>query len=324
MSTLSDLIQVHLPARRKVTPSGWTSFNSVCCHHRGHSQDTRGRGGYIVERDVVSYSCFNCGYKASWQPGRQMSGHMRRLLQWLGVSDTLITKCAFDILKTNADHIGDGIGVEFPTFKEAQLPPNSQPIVSVTDSNITPVLEYIVERDLDLADTTYYWSSDRNWQDRLIIPFYHSSILVGYTARTSNPNRKPKYLTSSQPGYVFNIDNQPWNRQYAILTEGPVDALHVGGISVLGSEIADNQLMLIKSLQRDIIVVPDRDKKGKGLVDYAIEQGWLVSMPPWDKEINDIGDAVTKYGRTLTLYTIMKYKLQNKLKIQLGAKKWFG
>jgi len=54
----------------------------------------------------------------------------------------------------------------------------------------------------------------------------------------------------------------------------------------------------------------------------ALDNEYFVSMPPWDDEINDISDAVAKYGRTLTLYSIMKYKEQSSLKIKLRMKKW--
>ena len=38
-------ILAYLPAKKKPTPSGWLSFNAVCCQHNGSTRDTRGRGG---------------------------------------------------------------------------------------------------------------------------------------------------------------------------------------------------------------------------------------------------------------------------------------
>ena len=71
MSVVNDTVLTYLPSKRKQTPSGWLSFNATCCHHNGHAADTRGRGGLISNPDGgVSYHCFNCGFKASWQPGR--------------------------------------------------------------------------------------------------------------------------------------------------------------------------------------------------------------------------------------------------------------
>ena len=89
MSVVADVIQRCLPAKRKTTPSGWTAYNSPCCHHNGTTQDKRQRGGMISNPDGgVSVHCFNCGFKASWQPGRNLSYKMRKFLQWLGVPDS--------------------------------------------------------------------------------------------------------------------------------------------------------------------------------------------------------------------------------------------
>jgi hypothetical protein len=82
--------------------------------------------------------------------------------------------------------------------------------------------------------------------------------------------------------------------------------------------------MLIDKLNKDIIVVPDRDSAGSKLVEQAIERGWGVSMPEWDQEINDIGDCVDKYGRLYTLYSIASAAETSPLKIRLRVKKWFN
>jgi len=105
--------------------------------------------------------------------------------------------------------------------------------------------------------------------------------------------------------------------------EGPVDAIHVDGCALAGSEISDQQALLINRLAKDIYVVPDRDKAGSKLIEAAIERGWGVSLPDWDADINDIGDAVAKYGRLYTLYSIANAAETSPLKIRLRAKKWF-
>ena len=47
-------------------------------------------------------------------------------------------------------------------------------------------------------------------------------------------------------------------------------------------------------------------------------------MPEWSSEVNDIGEAVSKYGRLYTLYSIANVAEDSPLKIRLRAKKWFG
>ena len=185
------------------------------------------------------------------------------------------------------------------------------------------VLEYMASRNLNVDDTDYYWSPSLGYRDRLIIPFYYEGRVVGWTGRSVVPDKKPKYLTEVQPGFVYGLDSQTYNKAFAIVCEGQIDALHIEGCALGGSEISDQQAMLLNRLQKQIIVVPDRDSAGKKLVERAIELGWSVSLPEWNQEINDIGEAVNKYGRLYTLYSIANTADDSPLKIRLRAKKWF-
>jgi DNA primase len=160
------------------------------------------------------------------------------------------------------------------------------------------------------------------YSTRLIIPFYYQTKIVGFTARLLRDG-KPKYISEQQPGYVFNIDRQLNNRKYVIVCEGPFDAISVDGVALLGSEIHEHQKQLINQLQKEVIVLPDRDIAGKKLINQAIENGWSVSFPDWEDEVKDANDALLKYGRLGTLYSIIKSKEANKLKIDLLSRKWF-
>ena len=325
MSIVSDTITAHLPAKRKTTPSGWTSFNAPCCVHNGNTADTRGRGGLISEGDTVSYHCFNCGFKASWQPGRNVSKGLRRLMIWLNVPDAEITKLTLDVMRINEGVEVQQRKIDIPTFETVPLPPDAVKITDITEFNkfSMAVLEYMAARDLHLDDTDYYWSPSLGYRDRLIIPFYFEKRIVGWTARTITADKNPKYLTENQPGYVYGLDEQTHNKAFAIVCEGPVDAIHIGGCALTGSEIGDQQALLINRLAKDIVVVPDRDKAGSKLIEAAIDKSWGVSLPEWSEGINDIGDAVAKYGRLYTLYSIASAAETSPLKIRLRAKKWF-
>ena len=325
MSIVSDTITAHLPGKRKTTPSGWTSFNAPCCQHNGNSADTRGRGGLISEGDTVSYHCFNCGYKASWQPGRPVSNKLRKLLQWLNCTDDTITRLTFDVMRLNEGVEVAERKIELPTFETVPLPPDAVKIADITEFNkfSIAIVEYMAARNLNLDDTEYYWSPSLAYRDRLIIPFYYEKRIVGWTARTIAADKKPKYLMEVQPGFVYGLDDQGYNKVFAILCEGQVDAIHVEGCALGGSEINDAQALLINKLNKDIVVVPDRDRAGSKLVEQAIERGWGVSMPEWSQDVNDIGDAVDKYGRLYTLYSIASAAETSPLKIRLRAKKWF-
>ena len=325
MSIVSDTITAHLPAKRKTTPSGWTSFNAPCCQHNGNTADTRGRGGLISEGDTVSYHCFNCGYKASWQPGRPVSNKLRKLLQWLNCTDDTITRLTFDVMRLNEGVEVAERKIELPTFETVPLPPDAVKIADITEFNkfSIAIVEYMAARNLNLDDTEYYWSPSLAYRDRLIIPFYYEKRIVGWTARTIAADKKPKYLMEVQPGFVYGLDDQGYNKVFAILCEGQVDAIHVEGCALGGSEINDAQALLINKLNKDIVVVPDRDRAGSKLVEQAIERGWGVSLPEWPQDVNDIGDSVDKYGRLYTLYSIASAAETSPLKIRLRAKKWF-
>ena len=325
MSIVSDLLTAYLPSKRKTTPSGWTSFNAPCCHNNGNTTDTRGRGGLISEGDVISYHCFNCGYKASWQPGRSLSYKFKKLLEWCNTPDSEISKLALDVMRINEGVEVAERKIELPTFETVPLPPDAVKIADIKDFNkfSIAILEYMAVRNLNLDDTDYYWSPSLGYRDRLIIPFYYEKRIVGWTARTITEDKKPKYLTETQPGFVYGLDEQGYNKVFVIVCEGQVDAIHIDGCALGGSEINDQQAMLLNRLAKDVIVVPDRDSAGSKLVEQAIELGWSVSLPLWDSDINDIGDAVSKYGRLYTLYSIANAAESSPLKIRLRAKKWF-
>lgn len=335
MSVVADTVLTYLPAKRKSTPSGWLSFNAPCCHHNGHTADTRGRGGLISNPDGgVSYHCFNCGFKASWQPGRNFSHKLRRLYQWMGAPDDVINKVALEVMRENEGVEAQTRIAELPTFNTVPLPESARKLQDWADycalepggvdKNLMKIFEYMKERDLYMDDTDYYWTPELGYRDRLIIPFYYEGRIVGWTARSVVPDKKPKYLTEVQPGFVYGLDEQRYTKVFAIVCEGQIDAIHIEGCALGGSEISDQQALLLNKLQKDIILIPDRDKAGSKLVERAIELGWAVSMPNWSADINDISDAVSQYGRLYTLHSIVSASETSALKIRLGAKKWFG
>lgn len=326
MSTVSDVILSHLPAKRKVTPSGWISFNAVCCHHNGTTPDKRQRGGLIANSDGgVSVHCFNCGFKTSWQPGRNLTHKMRKYLQWLGVSDSDISQVALQVLRENEGVESQNIKFVLPEFKQTPLPPGAVNLAQcdIQSKHQIEVLEYMANRNLYFEDLDFYWSPEIAYRDRLIIPLTYQGKTVGWTARKVRDG-KPKYLSEQQPGFVFGIDAQTEDKTFAIVCEGPLDALQVQGMALMGSEIKDQQAYLVNSLNKDVVVVPDRDAAGAKLVEQAIEYEWNVSMPEWHKDVNDISDAVKRYGRLYTLFSIASAAESSPLKIKLRSKKWFG
>lgn len=324
MNLIQTTLQASLPPKRKQTPSGWISFNAPCCHHRGEKSDTRKRGGILMSPDGFQYHCFNCGFKAGWQPGKLFSKNTKDFFRWLGVPDTEITKLSLEALK-GRDEI---VAVEKPknfVIEPRDLPPKCESFEKLiedgcTDEDFLNVVAYVLDRKMELDWYDWHWTPEPGYKDRVIVPFYLENQIVGYTGRKITQG-SPKYLTHISPGYVFNIDSQIDDRKFVIVVEGQFDAIAIDGCAIGHNDPNDAQIMRLNQLGKEIIVVPDNDKPGANLIKSAIEQGWTVSLPEWGDDVKDVADAVKKYGRIYTLFTILQYRETNEIKIKLLKKK---
>jgi hypothetical protein len=305
-----------LPGKRKQTASGWISFNAPCCIHRGDTQDKRSRGGIKPGTDSSwSYHCFNCGYTASFVLGRNLTFKARKLLEWMNVPAEEIERINLESLKHRSI---EGLLGERQTivnqlqniaFEDRDLPMDTQPLNESAE-------EYLSKRCVPLDYPFLYKTMPR---PGVVIPFTHDNQVVGHTTRFLD-DRTPRYIQDIQHGYVFGTDLQKSNWQTAIVVEGVFDALSINGLAVLHAEINDAQVRLIRSLGRDVVVVPDQDAAGMKLVDRAVELGWAVSIPEWPAEVKDVNDAVIRCGRLATLLTIMQARETSRIKIELRKK----
>jgi DNA primase len=194
-------------------------------------------------------------------------------------------------------------------FEDKDLPNDTK---ELTDS----AEEYLRGRCVPLDYPFLYKTMPRRG---VVIPFTHNNQVVGHTTRFLD-DRTPRYIQDIQPGYVFGTDLQKSNWQTAIVVEGVFDALSINGLAVLHAEINDAQVRLIRSLGREVIVVPDQDEAGMKLVDRAVELGWAVSMPEWPRGIKDVNDAVILMGKLGALISIVQAKETSKIKIELRKK----
>ena len=334
MNLIQNTILTALPANKKKTPSGWISFNAPCCVHNGETQDKKKRGGIMNSADgTLSYHCFNCGYKASYILGRRLTQKMRTFMSYIGIPDDTIRKLAIEAMR----HEESDVKYEkkkFVTFNKKDLPKDTQTLdawlekyttgsLSHTEQkSIDNLLTYLTSRGIGPDWYDFMYSPSKIWDiyQRLLIPFYWRGEVVGFTGRVFEKSQAVKYYTDVWPGYVFNMDAQDWSRKFVLVTEGPFDAITTSGVSILGSEINDIQRELIEGLNRQIIIVPDRDRPGEKLINQAIEFGWGVAFPEWHDSVEDTADAVLKYGRLFTIKSILKSTETNKLKIDLKRK----
>ena len=334
MNLIQNTILTSLPANRKKTPSGWISFNAPCCVHNGETADKKKRGGVMTSADgTVSYHCFNCGFKANYVIGRRLNQKMRAFMGYIGITDDTIRKLAIEAMREEESDTKYE-KKKFVTFGKKNLPKDTKPLdvwlekyttgeLSGTDQKrIDNMLTYLSSRGIGPDWYDFMYSTDKVWDmyQRLLIPFYWKGDIVGFTGRMFEESEGVKYYTDVWPGYVFNMDAQDWTRKFVLVTEGPFDAITISGVSILGSEINDTQRELIDGLVRQVIVVPDRDAPGEKLINQAVEFGWSVAFPEWDKTVGDVAEAVLKYGRLFTIQSILKTTETSKLKIDLKRK----
>jgi len=310
----------YLPYKRKLTPSGWYSFNAPCCEHNGQSPDRRQRGGLKITNESFSFHCFNCNYTTSFVMGRAVSYKTKRLLTWMGVPENEIEHLTLESLRHRSIHglISDRQQVlntlQGTEFEERELPALSELLTAELDAERW---QYVQARGVP-AHFPIMTIENKNLRPNVIVPFTYNNRIVGHTTRYLD-NRKPKYVSDVQPGYVFGVDQQQPDWQRVIVTEGIFDAISINGVAVMHSEISNAQARLIRSLGRQVIVVPDQDTSGVSLIDRAVELNWSVSIPAWP-DCKDVNDAVQKYGQLATVLSILENAESSRIKIELRKK----
>ena len=327
MNEIQSTLLSLLPPKRKATLGGWTSFDAPCCYNRGETRDKHHRGGIRVENDGFVFHCFNCGFAAGWTPGKLLSKNTKDLFKWLGLNEFDVGKLNLLALKIKDDQPVLKKALNFE-LAERPLPEGTMSVVDWINTAYLPdvaedlgkIVEYVLSRGMGLDWYNWMWSAAPGYKDRVIIPFYQDGKIVGYTGRKITDG-KPKYLTDSQSGYVFNIDNQHRDREFVIVVEGQFDAIAIDGIAIMTNDPNDTQVTRINSLGREIIVVPDKDRPGAKMVKSAINNKWSASLPPWEDDIKDVADAVKRYGRLYVLTTILNYKVSGEINLHLLKKK---
>jgi hypothetical protein len=312
-------ILVTIPGKKRQTPSGWHTFNGICCHHRGHNQDRRGRAGVrFNDAGSWSYSCFNCGFKCGLTFGKHFSSNLKMLLEWCGMPKDQIALLSFKCfsIREGIDQYTSSQEIRRINFAEKELPDGARAL-DVRKDQLD--VEYLTNRGIN-PDQYPFYVVDGEIRKRIIIPYYYAGKLVGHTSRYYD-NRSPKYVTDTQAGYVFNIDGQRKDWNVCLLMEGQFDAISIGGCAVMHSTISDEQAELLKRLQRRIIYVPDRDKTGLAVCDRALELGYNVSIPSWKEGIKDVNDAVKTYGKLPTLMSILQSATSSKIIVEMKRKK---
>lgn len=308
-----DIVSV-IPGKKKTSPNGWISFNSVCCHHLGHKQDRRSRGGIKLGMNGEwTAHCFNCNYSCGFKPGESLSLKAKTYLKWMNVDDSTITKIDLESLKSrDIFQVQKKKEYKVIKFDKIDLPDN---IEELSDESS---IDYLTNRAASPEKYAYLTLPPQHKHARpnVMIPFTYDGDFVGYAYRYLD-NKTPKYIQSKQNGYVFNTDRQQKNWQFCILTEGIFDAISIDGCALLHDDISDDQADVLSRLNRRVIMVPDQDKAGIKIINRALELGYDVSIPDWEPDIKDVNDAVVRYGKVSTLLSILQGATKSKIKIEM-------
>lgn len=317
-----DILTI-IPGKKKSTSSGWISFNAPCCHNMGHRPDKRMRGGIKVEGVNFSYHCFNCGFKCGFTLGKSISSNTRKLLGWCGIDDHEISKWNLHSLQ-NKDLL-DVVTVRRQRkkikFKEVSLPDNLE-LICPDNPQHKRYVDYLQNRRIGIYDYPFMITPNDTGRNanRIVIPYTYENKVVGHISRYLD-NRIPKYIKEQQEGFVFGYDLQKPEWQQCLVFEGIFDALSLNGCALTHDTISDGQADILRNLNRPIIIVPDMDKTGLGIIERALELGFQVSLPDWGPGIKDANDAVVKYGKLPTLLSIMQSATNSRIKIQMMRKK---
>lgn len=320
---------------------GWETFNAVCCSHNGgHRPDTKGRGG--IKHDgsgVVGYHCFNCGYSARFTPGWNLSNKMKNILLWSGAPNSVIKRLEYDVWLLKNSMTPEQQKFDYKPkikldFKKQSMPKSAKPLSEWVYSENPPaelmdILEYAETRLYgDILKYDLWWTPEKKIEElkvfdinkRLLIPFKWNGEIVGWTGRKIIKSSAAKYFSSEPHDYMFNTESIEDEDKYIFIVEGPMDALAIDGVGMLGDRCSKNMADWLNDQNKEIIVIPDRMNMGGKLVDVALEQGWYVSFPEWSEGIKDACDAVHKYGKLYTVQSILEYSTSDKIKINVKRK----
>lgn len=319
MNAILDTILNHI-SRYRTTPNKWLAFKCPIC------MDKKVRCGIRVDEINGGFSihCFNCNFKTGYMPGNLIGNKLKKFMVELNIDHETIQKLQFDALKL----LGQEKIIEYelikntrPNFKHIELPGDARPLVDYLNNPpnaILPIYEYVLKRNLNIDSYNFHWSPADNYVDKLIIPCYYNSDVVGYMLRNIKRNSNVRYIKHTQADYIFNMDNQHCSKkEFVLVTEGPFDAISVDGVALLGSNISKSQNYQLKQLYKEIILVPDRDKQGANLIEQAMEYGWTISFAEWPAGAKDVNESIMKIGKLATMWLIVNSKEQNKLKQEI-------
>lgn len=318
MTNFESIIRYYVPLPTKTSPSGWYVLRCPVCNDHYNKK----RGGWKFENTKIMYHCFNCSIAAVYdEDTKYLSSNMEKVLLSFKIPENVIERLKFLSFenrknwKTKSNSNDD----THPIFKEPKpivLPKHFYRLTDDKDDIWSQIArEYLNLRGIDINDYHFYLSTggttaeEQQWKKRLIIPIYKNEKLIFYQGRDLTGNNKTKYLSApsvSKGSVIYGFDflykhtNQP-----LFITEGFFDAFHIDGVAVFGNKMSRQQIEYLKLSPRQKVIVPDRKGNGHLLAIQGLQQGWNVSVLPFD-DCKDVDEAVSKYGKLYVIQTLLE------------------
>lgn len=312
-------------------------FNTVKCKLK-NCLDYKDRGGFKFENGNIIYSCFNCSTILVHNESQfNISKPFRNLLNSFNISNEEINEeLGRSFIKNKSDNSLTLIKnredkKRYYQVKEISLPNNSYLLseASADDPWKTIAEQYLELRGLKTDDHNYYLSSDPDYRDRLIIPFYKRGKLIYWQARSFIDGVKQRYLNppvnsenNDKSIIIFNVDElDKYDNKILFVVEGVFDAIPINGIALLGSTITEQQMEMLMSSKRELVFVIDKDKNGFKLGNKVLDVGWKITL--LSGNYKDVSEAVGSFGKlwvTKNLIENIKSGLDAKLLLSLECK----
>tara|TARA_R110000868_G_scaffold22642_3_gene92764 strand:- start:7169 stop:8209 length:1041 start_codon:yes stop_codon:yes gene_type:complete len=333
MVSVAEVVGQWIPTRARTTSKGWRGANAVCCHHRGHKPDSRGRGNWLVDsQSHVSYSCYNCGFRCRYT-GDGLTDSFRMLLSWMSVPQDIIDGLKMHELQKSFEgssnvEINNSVISPEPLWEPDPWPQNSQLISQLLEQNnqdldFLQAWHYINQRGPSvMRNSKYFWSPYLGrWKmrHRVLIPLRDQKThIVGYSARWAGTpsGGQPRYVNSKLPtDYLFNSHMLYNNRHFVVVVEGLLTAISIDCVAVMSHVLSQGQISQLQHSGKEIIIMPDQEQQNQDLIDQALQLNWAVSFPQWEESCKDAADAALRYGELFTVRSIIDARTTSDLKI---------
>jgi len=305
-TTIQALVEEH--TNFKPIQTGWIVGKCQLCN------DYKERAGFKFEDGRVVFNCWNCSKAGSYEEfSGKMSRNFRQILVAHGVDDSEISSTVNTALffkKKEED-------TETITLSKLTKVNVTTPTIKLPDGCLklghpdfidhqAKLVEYLVERRVNLDRYEFFFSMADRFRDRIIIPYYRNGHLIYWQARSINPREKKRYdnAPAQRDAIMFNMDQlHAFSPAPLFVTEGVFDAMMVDGVALLGSALNEAKGELLSKSGRRLVFVIDRDRNGRHLAESVLARGWEIAFAPAGTE--DINDSVRRYGLSWTIYQLM-------------------